>query len=282
MDGAGNPVDFSALVAITRWRRDLTAGRDPGPPPVPLPGLLRLERARRFTRHLEQSLGLDEPPPALPLQLPLSVLLSAQPACPGMAAAAPPPSPRPAARRGRELPWQQSATPVFAYRAWAIVRNRLRGVRVTWPVPTVMARCLDLGRRSGADPADVPHTDGSCGPPPCGIYATKAAADSLDAIEHDGPLALGVVALAGKVVEHERGYRAAAATAVGMLVVWEGRAVQFDGVEVDELFAVPDQALAAARDRAWALPAPGPERDALLVGQLEAIRGSFGAPAGSD
>jgi hypothetical protein len=169
---------------------------------------------------------------------------------------------------------------VFAYRAWSIAQNRLRGVCVAWPVPTVMARCLDYGRRAGADRTDVPHTDGSCGPPPCGIYATKTAAAALDAIEHDGPLALGVVALSGKVVEHEHGYRAAAATAVGLLVVSHGEAMRFDGMEVDELFVVPGQTIAAARPRSVRLPDPGPGRDAVVAGLLEEIMATFCDGAG--
>jgi hypothetical protein len=169
---------------------------------------------------------------------------------------------------------------VLGYRAWSITQNRLRGARVAWPVPTVLARCLDYGRRPGADPADVPHTDGSCGPPACGIYATKAAGTALDALDQKGTLAFGVVALSGKVVEHEHGYRAAAATAVGMLVVSHGEAMRFDGVEVDELFLVPDATIAAARNRALGLPAPGQARHGVLVEQLEAIMAAFRTTAG--
>ncbi|MFH1331038.1 MAG: hypothetical protein ABIJ48_10360 [Actinomycetota bacterium] len=276
MDRTSDPSGVSELAAITHWRRSFDAGEDPGPPPVPLPGLLRLERARRLARHLEQSLGFDDPPITPPLQFPLSVLLSSRPAAPTMAGRGPPPPGSPPSARPRAVPpglW--SATPVFAYRAWGIVKNRLRGVRVAWPVPTVEARCLDYGRRAGADAAEVPHTDGSCGPPPCGIYATKTAAAALDAIEHDGPLALGVAALSGKVVEHEHGYRAAVATAVGMLVVSHGEVMRFDGIEVDELFLVPDPTVAAARNRALRLPDPGPVRNAVVAEQLEEIMATF-------
>lgn len=268
--------DPSALEAITRWRRAFDAGEDPGPPPRALPGLLRLQRSRRFARHLEQSLGLEGPPATPPLQCPLSVLLTSRPASPGVALGGfPPPPPPPVPRVRRPLPTVASSTAVFAYRAWNISQNSLRGVCVAWPVPTVVARCLDYGRRAGADRTDVPHTDGSCGPPPCGIYATKTAAAALDAIEHDGPQALGVVALSGKVVEHEHGYRAAVATAVGMLVVSQGEAMRFDGMEVDELFVVPDPTIAAARRRAVHLPGPGPGRDAVVAGLLEEIMATF-------
>lgn len=270
------------LADITRWRRDLEAGRDPGPPPVPLPGLLRLERARRLARHLEENLGFDEPPAAPALQFPFSALVGSRPACPGIAwGGAPLPPPAGTTRLSRALGVARRSRAVMGYRAWSIAQNRLRGARVAWPVPTVLARCLDYGRRPGADPADVPHTDGSCGPPPCGIYATKDAAAALNALEQKGALALGVVALSGKVVEHEHGYRAAAATAVAMLVVSHGELMRFDGVEVDELFLVPDATVAAARPRALRLPDPGPARDAVLVEQLEALGAAFCSPPGA-
>ena len=277
-----DPPDAAALDAITRWRRAFEAGEDPGPPPRPLPGLLRLQRARRLARHLEQSLGFDEPPAAPPLQYPLSVLLTSRPAAPGVALGGfPPPPPPPVPRMRRPLPVVRSSTVVFAYRAWGIAQNRLRGVCVAWPVPTVIARCLDYGRRADADRSDVPHTDGSCGPPPCGIYATKTAAAALEALEVKGPLALGVVALSGKVVEHEHGYRAAEATAVSMLVVSQGEAMLFHGMEVDELFVVPDPTIAAARLRALRLPDPGPGRSAAICGLLEEIMATFTAGRGA-
>ncbi len=81
--------------------------------------------------------------------------------------------------------------------------------------------------------------------------------------------------MSGKVVEHEHGYRAARATAVAMLVVSHGEAMCFDGVEVDELFLVPDPTIAAARSRALRLPDPGPAQNAVVVELLEGIMASF-------
>ena len=280
MDPATDPLDGSALDAITRWRRLLEAGGDPGPPPVPLPGLLRLDRARQLRRHLEKDLCFDEPVVRPPLQFPLSVLLNARPAAPtvtGPGFPAPPPPPTAGPRAAP--PVVRTSTPVLAYRAWGIAQNRLRGVRVAWPVPTVEARCLDYGRRSGADAADVPHTDGSCGPPPCGIYATRTAAAAVEAIEHDGPLALGVVALSGKVVEHEHGYRAAVASALALVVAANGELMRFVGMDVDELFLVPDATIAAARYRALRLPEPGVVRRLELAFRLEEVMASFGGGA---
>ncbi|MBM3696439.1 MAG: hypothetical protein FJW79_10985 [Actinobacteria bacterium] len=265
----------SELEAITRWRRSLDAGDDPGPPPIPLPGLLRLERGRRLARDLEQSLGFDHPPVPASAQFPLSALLVTRPAAPSVTVWGPAAETPAAFERQPILSIRDGATPVLAFRAWEIAGGRLRGVRVAWPVPTVEARCLDPGRWTFTGAADVPHTDGSCGPPPCGIRAAKTAAGALEAVVGREPLALGIVALAGKVVEHERGYRAAAATAVGMLVVSRGEAMRFDGFEVDELFAAPDAAVAAARSRAGRLPPPGPKRHAFIVERLEAIMSTF-------
>lgn len=275
MDPA-EPAGFSDLEAISRWRRRFDAGEDPGPPPVALPGLLRLMRARGLSQHLVKS--LDEPAALSPSQYALAALLATRPAAPAvMAGASPLVPPALGSCSGRTVSVVRRHRPVLAYRAWGISWGRLRGARAAWPVPTVEARCLDPGRVAAADAGDVPHTDATCGPSPCGIYATKTAAAALVALEHDGPVALGVVALSGKVVEHEHGFRAAVATAVGMLVVSHGEALSFDGLEVDELFLAPDAAIAAARGRARRLPDPGEARDGQVVAMLEAIMERFSA-----
>ena len=206
------------------------------------------------------------------------MLLASRPAAPAiMVGGSAPAPPTLGSCSGRTVSVVRRTSPILAFRAWGISGGRLRGARVAWPVPTVEARCLDPGRLAEADAGDVPHTDATCGPSPCGIYATKTAAAALVALEHDGPVALGVVALSGKVVEHEHGYRAAAATAVAVLVVSHGEAMRFDGVEVDELFLAPAAAIAAARSRARRLPDPGRARDAAVVAMLEAIMERFSA-----
>jgi hypothetical protein len=281
MDGATEPSGLSDLEAICRWRRRFDAGEDPGPPPLALPGLARLVRARGFTRHMEKALGLDESASVSPFQCPLAVLLASRPATPTIAVGGSPFAPPILGScSGRMVSVLRRTSPILAFRAWGISQGRMRGARAAWPVPSVEARCLDSGRQAEADAGDVPHTDATCGPAPCGIYATKTPAAALVALRHDGPVALGVVALAGKVVEHEHGYRAAEATAVAILMVAHGEAMRFDGVEVDELFLAPEAAVAAARLRARRLPDPGPARDAAVVAMLEATMGQFtGGPA---
>ena len=274
--------DLSDLEAISRWRRSFDAGGDPGPPPVALPGLRRLERARRIARHLAESLGLEDPPAPAGLQFPLAAVLASRPAAPAHAlegAALAPPGL--STGLGPVIGVLHRSTPVLAFRAWGIARGRLRGARVAWPVATIEARCLDWSGPQAADRIDLPHTDGRCGLFPCGIHAFKAASAAVAGAPADGPGAVGGVALSGKVVEHEHGYRAAAATAVGVLVVSRGEAMRFDGIEVDELFTMPEPAVAAARLRARRLPEPGPERMAVVAGMLEAIKAPLaGGPAG--
>jgi hypothetical protein len=262
---------FSDLEAISRWRRRFDAGEDPGPPPVVLPGLARLLRARGLSDYLVQSLGGDEPATRPPPHPALAALLASRPAAPAVMGAGTAPVPTAfGSGLGRTVSVMRRTSPILAFRAWGISSGRLRGARAAWPVPTVEARCLGPGQHAaGAD--DVPHTDATCGPSPCGVYATKTAASALAALGCDGPVALGVVALSGKVVEHEYGYRAAAATAVALLVVSHGEALPCDGVEVDEMFLAPEAAIAAARGRARRLPGPGQARDAALIAMLEVV-----------
>ncbi len=112
---------------------------------------------------------------------------------------------------GIQLDHHWSPTPIFGFRAWEIVDNELVGVKTSWARPTMTAVCL-----KGAGTVDVPHSDGRCGRLGCGVYAAK----SVQHIIRSAQLApgdeyvLGLVALEGKVVEHELGYRAAKATIV--------------------------------------------------------------------
>ncbi len=114
-------------------------------------------------------------------------------------------------RREQREGW--SPTPILGFRLWAIKETGLLGAKVLWPRPTMTSSCLNR-----VDGEDVPHSIRHCGPPACGIYATK----DLDTLHRelgvgdvDG-FAFGVVALTGKVVEHQHGYRGANATAVVM------------------------------------------------------------------
>ena len=93
----------------------------------------------------------------------------------------------------------------------------------------------------------VPHTDGRCGHPPCGLYAAKDVRDldfpALNALGRRR-VALGLVALAGKVVEHEHGYRARRAEVRAMAVIGAGRVVRIgDRTTIERLFADPEATL---------------------------------------
>lgn len=149
-----------------------------------------------------------------------------------------------------------SPTPILAFRVWD-VRAHLHGARRVWSTPEYVAGCVrgrneTLGR-------DVPHTDGSCGRPPCGIYAAKHAADLVESFgTHFATMAYGVVELTGKVVEHDSGYRAQRAKAVAVAVVRSEYARCFEGDDlVGRLFADPGQTLDRGRFAPLRLDAHG-------------------------
>lgn len=97
-----------------------------------------------------------------------------------------------------------SPAPVLGYRIWDVRPDGLFGFREQWKLPNLTALCPTTGTTD-----EIPHTDGRCGDPPCGIYATKDLHELLHRHrDHDvRRLAVGLVGLRGKVVEHERGYR---------------------------------------------------------------------------
>lgn len=106
-----------------------------------------------------------------------------------------------------------SPTPVLGYRLWAVGRDALHGVKMPWPARSLSATCLT--RPFGGE---IPHSDGRCGRLGCGVYAAKTV-DPLYTefdVSAIGDVALGLVALTGKVVEHDDGYRGAEATVVAL------------------------------------------------------------------
>lgn len=115
-------------------------------------------------------------------------------------------------RRRRREGW--SPTPILGFRAWTIEHGHLHGAVEPWLDLTMEATCRTVTAQD-----EVPHSDGRCGAPACGIYALKRAIDIQDVTgwptEH---LALGMVALTGKVVEHALGYRAQRARIVALAV----------------------------------------------------------------
>ncbi|NIA25461.1 MAG: hypothetical protein GWP04_07805 [Gammaproteobacteria bacterium] len=108
-----------------------------------------------------------------------------------------------------------SPAPVLGYRIWKLKNGGLYGVRVRWNGPVLDAVCSHT-----FDDDEIPHTDRRCGRLGCGVYAVKDVRGLLQefvAGERCG-FAAGLVALTGKVVEHERGYRAAHARVVTLAV----------------------------------------------------------------
>lgn len=122
--------------------------------------------------------------------------------------------------RSRSTPhW--TPVPIVGYRAWRVYRNGLRGSRAWWPGPVHEARC----RVDPSSPRLVPHDDGRCGRLGCGVYALADPGDVRSVLGTASPVVLGAVALTGKVVEHEAGYRAARAEVVAAAVLHRTRPV---------------------------------------------------------
>jgi hypothetical protein len=130
-----------------------------------------------------------------------------------------------------------SPTPVLGYRLWGVGKEALHGVKMPWPERTLVATCLTRG---GAE--EIPHTDGRCGRLGCGVYAAKSV-DPLYTrfdVTAIGDVALGLVALTGKVVEHDEGYRAAAATVIALAAsLGEHLLLTSDPDAIDTVFADP-------------------------------------------
>lgn len=106
-----------------------------------------------------------------------------------------------------------SPTAVLGFRLWGVASDGLYGVKMAWPGRTVTAACLT---KPGA--GEIPHTDGRCGRLGCGVYAAKTVDPLFTEFDVSaiGDLALGLVAMTGKVVEHDAGYRSAEATVVAI------------------------------------------------------------------
>jgi hypothetical protein len=127
-----------------------------------------------------------------------------------------------------------SPTPVHGYRVWRIEQNGFHGFRQQWVWPTLEARC------SRYPDEEVPHTDGRCGIPQCGIYAAKDVRRllmSTGCTKTASPHAIGLVGMSGKVVEHRHGYRAARATVLA-LVILRGKAGPLFLDDPEEITAV--------------------------------------------
>lgn len=140
-----------------------------------------------------------------------------------------------------------SPSPVRGFRVWRIEDNKVMGNQVPWDSPTLVGRCL---REIPGE--DLPHSVSRCGPPACGIYAVK----ELDmfppgigrGVIHNS--VVGVVAMQGKVIEHEDGYRSQRATAIAVSANDGARRLTTaDPAEIDALFSDPAAALSEAGPR---------------------------------
>ncbi|MEA1902706.1 MAG: hypothetical protein U9N56_04185 [Actinomycetota bacterium] len=142
-------------------------------------------------------------------------------------------------RRSQGEAW--SPTPIYGFRMWAVRQDGLHGAMVRWREPRLTSECLNQ-----IPGEDVPHSVRICGSPACGIYATKSLAvlrQELGVSDIDGYV-IAVVALSGKVVEHEHGYRAARAEVVAVAGRLGGRHIFTDDPEtITDFFARPSSTL---------------------------------------
>lgn len=140
-----------------------------------------------------------------------------------------------------------SPTPVRGFRVWRIEDGSVMGSQVRWTGPSLSSVCL---RDIPGD--DVPHSVERCGPPACGIYAVKHLTMFPDDVA-SGRIRrsiVGVVAMSGKVVEHELGYRGAHARVVAAVANGEGKSLITDRPErLTALFDDPLTTLSGCGDR---------------------------------
>lgn len=140
-------------------------------------------------------------------------------------------------RTRREQAEAWSPSPILGFRLWWFEDGQLCGVKLSWKKRTLRATCLRRG-----DLGEIPHSDGSCGRLGCGVYAAK----TVDPLYRDfnvwtlDDFAIGLVALTGKVVEHDDGYRAAEATVVALGARLDGRVLLTNVPDmIDDVFADP-------------------------------------------
>jgi hypothetical protein len=123
-----------------------------------------------------------------------------------------------------------SPTAVLGFRLWSLEDDRLEGARIHWSQPHLEARCAS----TDSNPDEVPHSDGRCGRLGCGIYAAKEITPLLRelTLPTSRNFVAGLVALSGKVVEHDRGYRGAVADVVAVAVVGHAQILFSDDPEL--------------------------------------------------
>lgn len=111
-----------------------------------------------------------------------------------------------------------SPTPIMGYRLWDVRPNGLFGSWQKWAEPTMVATCV-----SGEG---VPHVGRPCSKVAfgCGVYTAKSVRRVLQMfdITSDARIAVGLVAMEGRVVEHAHGYRAERATVQAVVIAMAG------------------------------------------------------------
>ncbi|MFH1329173.1 MAG: hypothetical protein ABIJ48_00725 [Actinomycetota bacterium] len=212
--------------------------------PVPAPSRKRVGAAAAApaTRApVQKKAAATAVPPATPMQL---RAMPVPAAAPSPRPAAPATKPKRARRpKSKPAPLQEFWSPgvVLGFRAWEL-RGRLFGAWKPWDRPEYEARCLSA--RTGSGATEVPHTDGRCGPPPCGLYCFKEPEQLLAAFglpAGSNRCVLGLASLSGKVVEHERGYRSQKARVLAAAVVGRGQIVRIEGsARLRSLFVAPE------------------------------------------
>jgi hypothetical protein len=117
--------------------------------------------------------------------------------------------------------WTPAAIP--GYRMWNVVDGQVVGAVTPWTDRSKSAVCLN-----GVSGVDLPHSNGRCGPPACGVYATKQPEYVFARMQRMRNWAIGLVGLTGKVVEHTHGFRAHTATIEALCLVVNGRRLHLD------------------------------------------------------
>lgn len=127
-----------------------------------------------------------------------------------------------------------SPVPMLGFRVWQLKNGEFHGYRVRWEHRSLSAICA-----GGAGSEDIPHTGGECADPPCGIYAAKSVDRLIASHSSAGidSMAIGLVAMTGKVVEHEEGWRAERVTVLALTFVRGDRIMSTsDPEEIELLF----------------------------------------------
>ena len=158
-----------------------------------------------------------------------------------------------------------SPTPVMGYRMWALLHDRVEGVRRVWPTSRLRATC-----GAGYDDVEIPHTDGRCGRLGCGVYAAKRPEPVLESFRPASGhrYVAGRVAMTGKVVEHDTGYRAEVAEAVAVVAAGRhGVLATRDPALIDALFRDPHVTMSSHDE----LVAPSHWTDHMTIAYLTEI-----------